>query len=162
MDSVAAVLREEFERVARDEDLPMAELVEQIADATGYSTRQIYNFRSGKWPLPPAVIPALCRRFKSQALLEALGSEVERLGGSIADLGREQTFYTVLPAEMAVDVLREVCSHHNLLLDLVKKGIDRAGLAQLDESTERIVRLERNLFRRVEYDHELKTRKRAL
>jgi hypothetical protein len=46
-------LNAEFKRLANDEGKSMDELVEEVAGLIGKSTRQVYNFRSGKWSLAP-------------------------------------------------------------------------------------------------------------
>src|SRR3989442_134915 len=76
--SLARALDDEFKRVARIEDIPMQALIEEIAALTGCSVRQLYNYRSGKWPLPSSLIAPLCERFKSRLLFELL-SEPRRL-----------------------------------------------------------------------------------
>ena len=65
----------EFKRLAREEQRPMEELVEEVARLVGKSPRQIYNFRSGKWDIPSQLIPVFCKRFRSLALLQALADE---------------------------------------------------------------------------------------
>ncbi|MET0626749.1 MAG: hypothetical protein ABW250_27700 [Pyrinomonadaceae bacterium] len=65
----------EFKRLAKEEDKAMDELVEEIARLVNKSSRQIYNFRCGKWDVPASLIPILCKRFRSLALLNALADE---------------------------------------------------------------------------------------
>lgn len=68
----------ELKRIASIEDKTMESLCEEIGNLVGLKgkeQRQLYNWRSGKWPLPSNVIPMLCRRFRSRALLHALEAE---------------------------------------------------------------------------------------
>jgi hypothetical protein len=68
-------LRAEIRRVARNEDKSIEELVDELKELTDYSVRQIYNFKCGKWDIPSRLIPVLCKRFGSRALLSALADE---------------------------------------------------------------------------------------
>lgn len=68
----------ELKRIAEIEETTMDALCEEVAQLVGLrgkEYRQLYNWRSAKWPLPSNVIPTLCRRFKSLALLHALETE---------------------------------------------------------------------------------------
>jgi hypothetical protein len=68
-------LEAEFKRLAKKEQKPMEELVEEIARLVKKSVRQVYNWRSGKWDVPSQLVPVLCRRFGSLALIHALEDE---------------------------------------------------------------------------------------
>ncbi len=69
---LAKVLDEEFKRVAKLEEKDLAVLMEEVAREIGVDQRSLYNFRSGKWPLPAAIVPRLCQRFGSTKLVKAL------------------------------------------------------------------------------------------
>lgn len=130
---IASVLDSEIRRVAKAEDISIREVVEDVAGILGYKdTRQIYNFRTGKWPLPAAAIPLLCHRFKSRALLHALIAECEREPVEVPDqfeLGR-----------LTTTAVRDVMSHYTELLNAFDSdgGIDRRELSSLRTSTERV------------------------
>src|ERR1700754_5050566 len=83
--NIARTLDDEFKRVAKHDDLTMEELVDQVSEMSGYTHRQLYNFRSGKWPLPAAIIPLLCQRFGSRILMQALAAECERTPISVPE-----------------------------------------------------------------------------
>lgn len=80
------ILTGELVRTARDEGVTMDDAMEAAADATGYSVRQIYNWRGGSQPIPAQAIPALCRRFNSRALLDALVDECAGVVVEVPDL----------------------------------------------------------------------------
>jgi len=85
----------ELKRIASLEDKTMEALCQEVGSLvglTGKEQRQLYNWRSGKWPLPSNVIPTLCRRFQSLALLRALEDECSDVDVQIPegyDLTRE-------------------------------------------------------------------------
>jgi len=137
MDSLARVLDDEFRRVAEDEGLAGAELVEDVCAIVGKSPRQIYNYRSGKWPLPSSLIPPLCKRFKSSALLDALAGQVKENPLPITsdiDIGH-----------FAIRVLKEVCDLHNTIIDADKGDIEMSDLIGIDEAAEKVIQRERTL-----------------
>lgn len=85
-DSLARAIDDEFKRVARAEDIPMEQLVSEVATLAGCTARQIYNYRSGKWPLPSSLIPTLCQRFKSRLLLDVLSIAIPHEINSTIDI----------------------------------------------------------------------------
>lgn len=85
-DSLARALDDEFKRVARAEDVSMDALVSEIASLAGCTARQLYNYRSGKWPIPSSLIPTLCQRFKSRLLLDVLSIAIPREINSTIDI----------------------------------------------------------------------------
>ena len=109
----------------------METLVEQVVEITGYTARQLYNFRSGKWPLPAAIIPILCQRFGSRRLMHALAAQCDQTPINVPDQ------YDL--ARIITQAIRDDMKHHQLILDAFEDGrIDRDELAQLRASTERI------------------------
>ncbi len=70
--ALSRTLDSEFKRIAQEEEKTMEELTNEIVGLVGRRPREIYNWRSGKWPLPSNLIPVLSRRFKSLALLNTL------------------------------------------------------------------------------------------
>jgi hypothetical protein len=70
--NLSLTLDSEFKRVAKAEQVSMDDLVNECARLVECSTRQIYNYRSGKWSLPAEMIPTLCKRFGSLALMHTL------------------------------------------------------------------------------------------
>lgn len=125
-------LNDELKRVAKEEDIPMVDLVIEVAHLTGCSVRQVYHYRSGKWGMPAPLIPILCRRFKSLALLHAL-----------ADSCRETTIQVPEDYELTrlvSQTVRDVLKHFEHYLDAFdSNGIDTRELEQLIESGERVI-----------------------
>lgn len=75
---LAAAIDAEFQRVAELEGITLEELVSEVAGLLQIPERNLYNYRSGKWSAPAAIIPRLSARFKSTAVLrELLGAHVE-------------------------------------------------------------------------------------
>jgi hypothetical protein len=130
--SLHKILDDEFKRVAKLEDISMEQLVSDVAATTSYTPRQIYNFRSGKWPLPSELIPYFCMRFKSRALLYGLIGLCERTPVEIPDS------YDL--AVLSTRIVREDLRHYeNLLLAYEDKKITSAELGQLEESGQRVI-----------------------
>src|SRR5205085_4673313 len=69
---LARTLDVECLRVARVEQLPMERLMNDLAQVTGRKARELYNWRSCKWPIPSDVLPILCKRLGSFRLLEVV------------------------------------------------------------------------------------------
>src|ERR1044072_3500823 len=125
-------LNEEFKRVAQAEGKSMEELVQEVAALVGYSPRQVYNFRSGKWHLPAQLIPVLCKRFCSRALLDALIDECDETRVEVPD-GYE---LTCLVSQTVRDDLR----HYEKFLSAFEDGeISEREMAELRESGERVI-----------------------
>lgn len=72
---LAAAIDAEFKRVAKAEGISADELVVEVAALLTMPERNFYNYRTGKWSVPGAIIPALSARFKSVALLRELFGE---------------------------------------------------------------------------------------
>lgn len=159
IDPLAQTLDDEFKRVARDEDLPMEQLVDETAALTGLSPRQLYNYRSGKWPIPARIIPILSRRFQSTALLTVLrGQTNETCNLRIANCDSKNI------GERALDLLRLTVNHHSSLLNRIDASeFDANDLHKLEETTERIVQGERELYAcaEIEYERRQAERRRA-
>jgi transcriptional regulator with XRE-family HTH domain len=78
-DRIAAAIDAEFNRVAKEEGVEIADLVAEVAALLGIPERNIYNYRAGKWSVPASIIPEMSMRFKSTAILkEILGEHVAR------------------------------------------------------------------------------------
>lgn len=123
----------EFKRVAKEEETTMEILVTEIAELTGYSVRQIYNFRSGKWAIPSPMIPALCKRFRSRALLDALIDDCRETQVDVPD-GYDLT-------RLVSKTVRDHLRHYEKFLDAFEDGvIEQREMAELLESGERIIR----------------------
>jgi hypothetical protein len=76
--AIGRILSAELKRIADLEERSMEEVCAEVASLVGLAgkkQRQLYNWRAGKWPIPANVIPALCRRFKSLTLVNALRDE---------------------------------------------------------------------------------------
>jgi hypothetical protein len=133
--SLARALDEEFKRISQEEDIPMGELVEQVALLAETSARSLYNYRSGKWPLPSHLIPIICRRFRSRALVDLLNSEIKDAPIDLPSDSEEAW-------EIARAVITEICQ----LFEQVKQAldhdlaVDHSRLDQIDERADRINR----------------------
>jgi hypothetical protein len=123
----------EFRRVAREEQKSREALVAEVAALTHKSERQIYNYRSGKWSLPADLIPALCRRFRSRALLAALEEQCREVEVDVPN-----------PAAMVTMVsrtIREDLDHYQHYLDAFEDGvIQPRELRDIRERAERVIR----------------------
>jgi hypothetical protein len=142
---LARVLDGEFLRIAGEEDVKLSALVGEVAQATGYSERQIYNFREGRSDLPSALIPFFCERFKSRALIDALSdSDFNVEVPEMYDLTR-----------LTSRAVRDILQHYERYLDAFESdGIDRAELAELEISGDAVVRTVRQFLAIAEADCE--------
>ena len=133
---LAKTLDSEVKRVSKTEGVTRRELIEELSAQTGYSTRHFYNFRDGKWPIPAPLIPVLCARFKSKALLEVLGEDVQTLAPEPVDFDKA-----------AVEATKEVCDLNLRMMKGLREGsIDRKELALIEAAIEESVRRQRVLF----------------
>jgi hypothetical protein len=129
---LSEVLDREFARVAKSEGISMDELVKEVALLTECSTRQLYNYRSGKWGLPSDFIPVLCKRFRSLTLLHALEDEC---GQTPVDVP-EAFDLTRLVSQTVRDDMR----HYEGFLAAFEDGvIDEREMKRLCESSERVI-----------------------
>jgi hypothetical protein len=125
-------LDDEFKRVAKAEGIFIEELVAEVSRLIQKSERQIYNYRSGKWELPGSLIPILCRRFRSRALLIALEEECQDTTIEIPE-GFELTL-------LVSQTVRADLQHYESFLKAFEDGaIDARELAELRESSDRVV-----------------------
>lgn len=126
----------ELHRTATIEEKTMDELCAQIAELCGLKPnqhRQLYNWRSGKWPLPSNVIPILCRRFRSLALLHALEDECNDVAIDVPD-GYDLT------REVSRTVRRDLQAYERYLNAFESDGIEPHELQELRELMEDVVR----------------------
>lgn len=133
-------LDEEFKRTAKEESLSMESLVDEVSRLAGCSTRQMYNYRSGKWQIPAQLIPVLCRRFKSRALLEALIDECRATHIEVPDS------YDL--TRLIAQVVRQDLKHYERCLDAFDTdgGIDRLELEEITNTTERVIQNARQVL----------------
>lgn len=129
---LALTLDAEFKRVAREEQKSMDDLVTEVAALTGKCARQLYNFRSGKWDLPSSLIPLLCRRFRSRALLDALIDECRGTEVEVPDLFD----LTRLISRTVGDDMRHFESYIRAFEDGI---VSEQELRELRESGERLI-----------------------
>lgn len=69
---VALTFEAEIKRLAMETKSEIKEVMSDLAKASGLSESQLYNYRSGKTPIPADLIPELCRQFHSKALAMAV------------------------------------------------------------------------------------------
>lgn len=130
--NLADTLHREFKRVARAEQIAMEDLVNEVSKLVECSPRQIYNYRSGKWDLPSGLIPALCKRFRSRALLDELTAGCAETPVDVPDAFD----LTRLVAQTVRDDMR----HFEKFLDAFEDGVvEGHELAELRESGARVV-----------------------
>ncbi len=129
---LARVLDAEFERIARHEELPMEELVLEVARLVNRSVRQVYNYRSGRWSFEPALIPIFCRRFRSQSLLHALVAECNDVRVEVPE-----TFD--LTRMVSMTVRQDLEFYEQFLSAFESDGVQQDELPRLRELMERVV-----------------------
>lgn len=140
------VLDNEFRRVAKAEGKSMDALVEEIAGLTGKSVRQLYNFRSGKWDIPSQLIPVLCRRFRSRALLDALSEECGESAVEVPDP------YDL--TRLVSQTVRGDLRYFEQFLDAFEDGvIEKQELDRLRESSEYLILDVKKFFAMAEADY---------
>ncbi len=126
------VFDSEFKRVALEEGKTMEDLIDEVAALVGYSVRQVYNFRSGKWLLPAQIIPTLCKRFRSRALLDALIDECCE-----TDITVPESFELTCLVSKTV---RDDLHHYEKFLAAFEDGvISEREMAELRASGERVI-----------------------
>lgn len=152
MKGLSALLDAEFQRVQKEEGVPMGDLVEEVADLVGCTPRQLYNYRAGKWSLPSDLIPPLCRRFKSRTLLDALE-------GELADTVFEMPFKGDI-VELSKDIVIESVDHHFLIEKAINGNLDRATTNEIDASTEKLIYRYRFLLSIIDAECERKAEQR--
>lgn len=130
--NLALTLDDEIKRVAKAEGITREELVDEVSRLAGCGIRQIYNYRSDKWALPAKLIPVLCKRFRSQALLYALVQECEGLQVEVPDN------YDLV--RLVAQAIRTDMQHYDQYLQAFdSNGIDANELATLRATSERII-----------------------
>jgi hypothetical protein len=130
--NLARVLDREFKRVATAEQISMEDLVNEAAALTDCSTRQLYNYRSGKWSLPGEMIPKLCKRFRSRALLDELAAGCAETSVNVPE-AYELT-------RLVSQTVRADMSHFEKFLDAFEDGvIESHEMEKLRESGARVI-----------------------
>lgn len=125
-------LEAEFKRLAKKEQKPMEELVEEIARLVRKSVRQVYNWRSGKWDVPSQLLPVLCRRFGSLALIHALEDECRDV-----EVELPETFDL---ARMTSQTIREDLLHYERVMDAFEdRAITEGEFGELVASGARVI-----------------------
>lgn len=125
----------ELNRIRQAEGKTMEEICGEVAELVGLrgkECRQLYNWRAGKWPLPSNVIPALCRRFKSRALLHALEAECTDVVVEVPD-----SFD--LTREVSRTVRGNLAAYEQFLQAFEDGTIEPHELQQLRECMEQVV-----------------------
>lgn len=131
--NLALTLDGEIKRVSKLEQISIEDLVKEVAQITECSARQVYNYRSGKWLLPGAYIPALCKRFGSRALLNALEDSCRETPVEVP----EAFDLTRLVSQTVREDLRY---YEQFLTDFeTDGGIDPRELSELRELAERVI-----------------------
>lgn len=132
MQQLSHTLDDEFKRIAKEEGLTLEDLVTEVASLTKKKARQIYNFRSGKSSLPSDLLPILCKRFGSLALIRTLEECCEETKVEIPD-GFEL-------GKLVSQTVRDDLRHYERFMDAFEDGvIERTELDELNRSGERVV-----------------------
>lgn len=151
---LALTLDREFKRIAKEEQIEMVDLVVECARLIGCSPRQLYNYRSGKWPLPGDAIPALCKRFGSLALLHALADGCRETSVEVP----EQFELSRLVAQ----TVRDDMKHYDRFLGAFEDGVvERGELDELLASGARIIQNVRQFEAIAVADYERRSRVRG-
>ncbi|MGH9943324.1 MAG: hypothetical protein ACRD9R_13325 [Pyrinomonadaceae bacterium] len=130
--NLALTLDSEFRRVAREEGRSMEAVMDEVTQLIGCSARQLYNYRSGKWSPAIKVLPILCKRFGSFALLDALREECKETRIALPDP------YDL--NHLVVQTIREDMSHYDFFLSAFEScGIDVQELESLRRSGEQVI-----------------------
>ncbi len=130
---LSRTLDAEFKRVAQQERITMEELSEVIAELVGRDVRQVYNWRSGKWPLPSDLIPILSRRFKSFALVNTLLVEC-------SDVKIEIPEGADIVLQVSARTRKTLRAYEHYLKAFEDGGIDSIEMPQVREALEGVIR----------------------
>ena len=141
----------EFRRVAKAENISMEVLVSEASRLSECSPRQMYNYRSGKWLLPAQLIPVLCKRFRSRALLDALIDKCRHSPVEVPDS------YDL--TRLISQVVRQDLKHYERCLDAFESdgGIDRLELQEISDATERVIQNARQVLAIATENYERRT-----
>jgi hypothetical protein len=69
---VALTFDAEIKRISVEQDKPIGDVIKLLAERSGISWQQLYNYRSGKTDIPASLIPVLCKQFGSNSLAMAV------------------------------------------------------------------------------------------
>jgi hypothetical protein len=108
-----------------DEKL-MKELMTELGRLCGVSRRMVYHWRSGHHPLPGEHVPALCERFGSRVLLDALTAAASNMAVEVPDI-----FDLAILASRSVR--EDMAFIQEILLDFESDGIQPREMATLRE-----------------------------
>lgn len=126
---LARILDAEFQRVAKEEDLPLGELMINVSTELGLTTRQVHNLREGRTEMSATHIAFFCRRFGSNLFADLLRDE------SPVDVPDEFDL-----ARLASSAVREALGHYERVLDAFEgSGIHPSDLASLEDSGGRVI-----------------------
>lgn len=67
----------EIKRIAAERGESIDQTIKNLADLSGLSERQIYNYRTGKTDMPSGLIAVFCNQFGSNALAMAILRQCE-------------------------------------------------------------------------------------
>jgi len=147
--NLAPLFNLEILRIAKlenkTEEAQIKALMEELAQLCGVSVRSLYHWRSGRHPLPGELVPILCQRFSSRALLDELNREAEQTPIEVPDQ------YDL--ARLASQAVREdLAVYERFLSDFESDGIQPGELTDLRELGARIHRNVHQLLQIAEAD----------
>jgi hypothetical protein len=83
---IALTFEAEIKRIAAEKGLEIGRVMEKLSGFTGISTTHLYNYRTGKTPIPADLIPVFCRQFESKALAMTLLALCDEPDGEHEDM----------------------------------------------------------------------------
>lgn len=111
----------------------MKALMAELADLCGVSVRMVYHWRSGRNKLPSDHVPALCKRFGSRVLLDALNDAASETAIDVPD-----SFDLALMASR--DIREDLTVYERFLKDFEGDGIQPGEVVELRELAARVHR----------------------
>lgn len=119
-------LENEIIRVAKEKQIPVADVLSHLAKFSQITERQIYNYRAGKTDIPSSLVPVFCNYFQSKALAMSILIQCN-------DKEEIDNFEIV---KIANDSCRQTLNFHNKFLEAFEDGtIDGYEYIELKKST---------------------------
>jgi hypothetical protein len=133
--NLTPLFNQEILRVAkaenRTDEKSMKQFLEELAELCGVGLRMVYHWRSGRNKLPSDHVPALCKRFGSLALLDAMNRAAADTSISIPD-----NYELAILVSQTVREDLEV--YEQILRDFESDGIQPGELPRMRELEARV------------------------
>jgi hypothetical protein len=141
----------EIKRISIEKGKPIGEILELLAERSGISWQQLYNYRSGKTDIPASLIPVLCKHIGSNALAMSLVGLCET-----GDWDPQDAFDL---ADFCAGTTRDMLAGMQTFIDAARDGeIDGHELLKIKNVTASIVR---NAHRTLEVATQMRERRVA-